>query len=68
MTDADRIAEFLAKKGATVVASAPAYGVDPVADRARRRAQREADEYNAAEHRAENYQQRMIEEHGYYKS
>lgn len=57
MTDAEKIAEFLATKGATKVEPGLAYGVNADADKAKRAAERErkADKVYAdeAEHRAE---------------
>ena len=55
MTDADRIAEFLARKGATVVDAGVAYGVSPESDRAKRM----TDE--ASERRAEQYAEQVRE-------
>lgn len=57
VTDADRIAEFMARKGVTQVAPGIAYGIDAEADKAKRlaaRREREAFEIeNAAERRME---------------
>jgi len=55
MTDQDRIAKFLAEKGATQVAPGLAYGVSTEADKAKRLAERERREYEAIEHHAERY-------------
>lgn len=41
MTDQERIAEFLARKGATHVAAGIAYGVDAAADKSKREAERD---------------------------
>lgn len=41
MTDAEQIAAFLAKRGATVVPAGSAFGVDPDADKAKRAATRQ---------------------------
>lgn len=70
MTDADRIAAFLAKGGAVQsVATAPAYGVDPATDKERRYAAYNAHrDYVMTEQEAEERQQRGVEENGYYKS
>ena len=71
MTDSERIAAFLASKGATQVAPAPAYGVDPATDKERRRAAYRAASDHAwhmTEQEAEQRQQRGVEENGYYKS
>jgi len=53
MTDADKIAEFLASRGATRVADGVAYGVDREADRLKRIAERERASVLQAENRAE---------------
>jgi len=57
MTDheADQIAAFLARKGATVCAPAPAYGVDKEADRAARAKARGERDAEAMEREAERY-------------
>lgn len=67
-TDNDLIAQFMAKKGATVCAPATAYGLDPAADKAKRRETRDDPRYSMTEQRAEIRQQRGVEENGYYKS
>lgn len=55
-------AAFLAKGGAVTVAPAGlAYGVDPEADKAKRRAERERREYEAIEHAAERRMERVRE-------
>lgn len=63
MTDEQRIAAFLAAKGATVVAAAPAFGVDPAVDKERRKAakrERAQARYDEdAEWRAEEYRERV---------
>lgn len=68
MTDKDLIAAFLAKKDPTIVAAAPAYGVDQAADKERRRAQRETVQFERIERAAENRFQAGVEASGYYKS
>jgi hypothetical protein len=62
-------AAFLARGGqVTTVPADVAYGIDPEADKAKRRAARQAAEYERIEHDAENRFQRGIEERGYYRS
>ena len=66
-------AAFLAKGGTvTQVPAATAYGIDPAADKAKRKAERDYSRieryYSRMEHEAEIRQQRGVEENGYYKS
>lgn len=68
VTDQERIAQFLATKGVTVVPAAVAYGVDEEADRAKRKVRYEQRAYDSIEREAENRFQRGVEENGYYKS
>ncbi len=61
MTDEERIAEFLAKKGATVVAPGLAYGIDAEADKLKRKAERIRKEEADAERNAERYAEQVRE-------
>ena len=53
MTDQEQITAFLARKGVTMVAAAPAYGVDKAVDRERRASQRAANAEAAHERQLE---------------
>lgn len=55
-------AEFAARGGQVrAVEAAPAYGVDPQADKARRQTQREQREYDRTERNAERYAEQTRE-------
>lgn len=61
MTDAERIAAFLAAKGVTVVAPGLAYGVDAAADKVKRAAERERHRHEASEQHSERRMERVRE-------
>jgi hypothetical protein len=61
MTDDERIAEFLAKKGATVIAPGLAYGVNAEADKLKSKAERERRAEADAERHAERYAEQVRE-------
>lgn len=61
MSDSDLIAAYLAKRAATQCDTAPAYGVDPAADKERRRVARLQRDYAASEREGERYAESVRE-------